>query len=226
MHTTTSPQARSSFSRMTQSFERPPMTLVTCDALVGERADDGQEHRGAHAAADAHGVAGRDEVRLAAEGAGDVLDGLADLEGRELGRAGADGLDHQGDGPGLGIVVGDRQRDALPARTLPDDDELAGTPDLRDPRSLDDEADDVRGELLALDDGMHGTSLVLRDRWMVAQITRPALPSHGPVPWVRRSRRAWDDGATRCRKGTPVRVAGRRSPAGPSARGEGDLEAG
>ena len=101
------------------------------------------------------------QVRLAAEGAGDVLDGLADLEAGELGRADADGLDHQRDGPGLGIVVGDRQRDALRARTLPDDDELAGTPDLRDPRSLDDEADDVRGELLALDDRMHGTSLVL-----------------------------------------------------------------
>ena len=154
MHTTTSPQARSSFSRMTHSFERPPMTLVTCTPLSGRRADDGQEHRGADAAADAHGVAGRDEIGLAAEGTGDVLDRLADLEGRELGRAGADGLDHEGDGPGLGIVVGDRQRDPLPARSLADDDELAGTPDLRDPGSLDDEADDVRGELLALDDGM------------------------------------------------------------------------
>ena len=76
----------------------------------------------------------------------------------QLGRAGADRLDHQGDGAGLGIVVGDRQRDALRARALPDDDELAGTPDLRDPRSLDDEADDIRGELLTLDDGMHATS--------------------------------------------------------------------
>ena len=54
--------------------------------------------------------------------------------------------------PGLGIVVGDGQRDPLAARCRPDDDELAGAPDLRDPGCLDDEADDIRGELLPLDD--------------------------------------------------------------------------
>ena len=54
--------------------------------------------------------------------------------------------------PASGSLSAIVERDALCARTLPDDDELAGTPDLCDPGGLDDEADDVRGELLALDD--------------------------------------------------------------------------
>ena len=60
--------------------------------------------------------------------------------------------------PAIGVGVGDRQRDALRARPQADDDELARTPDRGDLRCLDDEADDVGGELLALDDGMHATS--------------------------------------------------------------------
>ena len=121
-------------------------------ATPRELAGDRQDDRGADAAADTDGVTGGDEVRLLAQRAGDVLDGVTDLEAGELRGADAHGLDHQGDGAGLGIVVGDRQRDALAARTRPDDDELAGAPDLGDPGGLDDEADDVRGELLALDD--------------------------------------------------------------------------
>ena len=150
-------------------------------AALGQGLDDRQQHGRADAAADAHGVPGREEVGLGAQRTGDVLDGLADLELGELGRARADGLDHQGDRAGLGVVVRDRERDALRARTLPDDDELAGTPDLRDPGSLDDEADDVRRELLALDDGMHATSLVLVSGSIVARTAPAALPAHGPV---------------------------------------------
>ncbi|HEX5827915.1 MAG TPA: hypothetical protein VFY23_10365, partial [Candidatus Limnocylindrales bacterium] len=53
---------------------------------------------------------------------------------------------------------------------------------LRDPRSLDDEADDVRGELLTLDDGMHATSTwMLVSAPMVARTPSGALPAHGPV---------------------------------------------
>ena len=92
--------------------------------------------------------------------------------------------------PGLGIVVGDRQRDALRARTLPDDDELAGTPDLRDPGRLDDEADDVRGELLALDDGMQWDLAGSGDRRDRRLHGRGRVTCPWPRAGVRRSRQA------------------------------------
>ena len=60
------------------------------------------------------------------------------------------------------VRVGDRQRDALRARPEPDDDELAGLPDLGDPGCLDDEARDVRRELLGRDDRMHASAHGLR----------------------------------------------------------------
>ncbi len=48
------------------------MTLVTCTPRRDELAGDRQDDRGADAAADAHRMTGGDELRLLAEGAGDV----------------------------------------------------------------------------------------------------------------------------------------------------------
>ena len=149
----------------------------------------GQDDRRADAAADADGVAGLDQLGRLAERPGDVAGSASPTLERARGRSVLSpiGLDHQRDRAGIGVGVGDRQRDPLGARTLPDDDELAGSPDLRDPWRLDDEADDVRGELLALDDGMHATSMCCqgvdadRGALIVAQRVASALPAVGPV---------------------------------------------
>ena len=73
------------------------MMLVTVHPGLGEAEGDGVDDRRPHAAPDADGVAGLDELGGPAQGPGDVLDRVADLERDEVLGALADGLDHQRD---------------------------------------------------------------------------------------------------------------------------------
>ena len=66
-----------------------------------------------------------------------------------------DRLDDQGDGAGRGVVVGDRQGDALGALADAHDDELAGLAGARHARREDVHAMELGGDLLVADDFEH-----------------------------------------------------------------------
>ena len=102
------------------------------------------DHRRAHAAADAHALAARDQFRRMAQRPGDILDGLAGLQRHQFPRALAHGLDDQRDGAGGRIGIGDGQRDAFRARPAADDDKLPGPADFRDARRDDSRPNDIR----------------------------------------------------------------------------------
>ena len=125
------------------------------DAASMELLGDREDHRGADAAADADHPALVDQVGRPSERPGHVADHVTGLEGDEVDRALADGLDDQGDRARGRVGVGDGQRDPLGSLAEADDDELAGPADLGDPRRLDDEPGDVRRELIPGDDRMH-----------------------------------------------------------------------
>ena len=140
-----------------------PLPRATADdrrdphARGGQALGDGMHDRGADAAADAHGVAGLDELRGLAQRPRDIGDGVARPASAHrsmvvLPTAWMTSVMV----PALGVRVGDGQRDALGARAEADDDELARLADQRDPRRRDDEPGDVGGELVAGEDRMHG----------------------------------------------------------------------
>ncbi len=111
------------------------------DVIAGflERAGDRQHGRDAGAAADADAGAEVLDVGRLAERP-HHLDRVAGLHGAHLHRRLADLLDDQRDGAGLGVVVGDGQRDALAVLVHEHDDELAGLVLARDLGGLDDVA--------------------------------------------------------------------------------------
>ncbi len=77
--------------------------------LLGDRVD----HRGPDPAADADGPALVDQVGRPSERPGHVADRVTGLEGDEVDRARADGLDDQADRARDRVGVRDRQRDPL-----------------------------------------------------------------------------------------------------------------
>ncbi len=101
------------------------------------------DDRGADAATDAYGVAALEQLRRLAERPGDVGDGVADAERRQLVGALADRLDDQRDRARGSIDVRDRERDALRARPATNDHELPGLADLGYALSFYDESGDV-----------------------------------------------------------------------------------
>jgi hypothetical protein len=149
------------------SFEDDPLAgAASDDARDGdapplELLGDRQDHRRAHTAADAYGMARLDQIGRPPQRTGDVRDCLSWFELDEVGGALADGLDHERDRACRRIAVADRQRDPLGALRPPDDDELAGLPDRGDPGRVDDEAGHVGRELVPGDDRMHGTTFRL-----------------------------------------------------------------
>ena len=102
---------------MTYFSLRPPMMLVSslpaCRQRLGQRVEDGR----AGAAADADDPAPVLDLGGLAERAGHVAQLAAGGHGHDVLGAAPDGLDDEGDGARLGIVVGDGQRDALAALT-------------------------------------------------------------------------------------------------------------
>ena len=121
-----------------------------------QRLGDGMNHGGAHAAADAEGMAAGDEMGGAAQRAGDVGNGGAGRQTRQLARAVPDGLDDQRNGSGAPAGIGDGKGDALGISRLMDDDELPGAPNLGDPRGGDVEPENVAAQLLPGQYFMHG----------------------------------------------------------------------
>jgi hypothetical protein len=87
---------------------------------------------------------------------GDILNGVAHLQGDEFPGAFAHRLNDQRDGAGGRIRVRDGEGDALAAFAQPHDDELAGLTDLRQTGHLEVEAGDVGAELGAGNDAVHG----------------------------------------------------------------------
>ena len=117
------------------------------------------QHGDAGAATDAHDGADVLDMLRHAEGPAQVLDGVADAEGREHGRALADDLEDDGDGAVGRVAVGDGERHPLPRLVHAQDDELPRAYLPRDLRGLEGEADEIAlGELLPVDDRVHGPS--------------------------------------------------------------------
>ena len=77
-------------------------------------------------AADEDDVAEVLDLRRPAEGADNVHDGLAGLEGAESFGGRPDDLDDEGDGAGRGVGIGDGQGNAFTAVPDADDYEMAG----------------------------------------------------------------------------------------------------
>ncbi len=125
------------------------------DAAGGEPLGHGMHHRRAHAAANADGMTALDELGRLAQGTGDVLDGVPDLQHAEIAAGLAHGLDGEGDGAPLGIGIGDGEGHSLGTFADAHDDELARLAYLRDAAGLDDQASDVGGEDVSLDDWVH-----------------------------------------------------------------------
>ena len=113
------------------------------------------DHGGSHATANAHGMAGLDELGGAAQGPRDVGDGLARTQLAEVHGRLADRLDDERDGPRGRVRVRDGERDPLGTRAAAHDDELAGLTDLCDARREHDQPRHVGRELLPVDDGVH-----------------------------------------------------------------------
>ena len=147
-------KARISCSRMTSSFVRPPMMAVTAVPLTDQCLGDGVYHGRADAPADADGVRAVLQVRRPAQRADDVGNGLARLHRGQQRRGLADALDDQADRPGLGVGVGDGQRDSLAPVGGADDDELPRAADGGDPRGLDFQSNDVFAQRRCGDDTM------------------------------------------------------------------------
>ena len=136
-------------------------------ARLGEGLGQREQHGGADAAAHAHDAAEVGDVGGLAERPGDVAQGAAHRRRDDLLRGAPDRLDDEGDGARRGVVVGDRQGDALGPFADAHDDELAGFTGARHARRENVHAMELGGDLLVADDFEHA-DLVSDDRAVAA----------------------------------------------------------
>ena len=108
------------------------------------------------------------EVLVAAQGADEVLDGVAHLEGREHGCGLAEDLEDEGDGAVDVVLIGDGERGAFAGLVHAEDDELSGV--------------DLAGYGRRLHgDGRSCPALVSSRRSMMVCIVRKPLRRPGPA---------------------------------------------
>ncbi len=117
-----------------------------------------EDRRDAEAAADEDDVPHLPDVALEAEGSDEVGEGVPLLEvPHHLLRRLAEGLDDDGDGAPLRVVVRDGERDPLAPLVQPHHHEMARPGRPRDVGRVDVPEESYVGELLALDDLVHGS---------------------------------------------------------------------
>jgi hypothetical protein len=137
-------------------------SFIRDDVVAGlAKRAGGREDRGADAAADDDRGAELVDVRRPAEGADEVEDRIAAVQGVQLDGGLADALDDDGDRPLSDVGGLDGERDALAMFVKPQDDELAGPLRACDARCLDLELLHVRPEEFRFDDREHEHRLVV-----------------------------------------------------------------